>query len=77
MKIHELKILPEFFSDVEREIKKFEIRLNDRDFKVGDLAVLREWDGAAYTGQIITKKIVYVFTDERFGLQPGYCIFCW
>lgn len=34
--VHELKIAPEYFKDVRTGLKKFEIRKNDRDFKVGD-----------------------------------------
>ena len=36
MKIHELKTLPEYFDAVFMGKKNFEIRKNDRDYKVGD-----------------------------------------
>lgn len=35
--IHELKTLPEYFELVRKGIKNFEVRKNDRDFKVGDM----------------------------------------
>lgn len=38
--IHELKILPEYFEAVTSGRKQFEIRKNDRDFKVGDQLIL-------------------------------------
>lgn len=40
---HELKTLTEFFPPLIRGEKTFEIRVNDRDYKVGDVLHLREW----------------------------------
>jgi hypothetical protein len=37
MKLHELKILKEYAEAKAKDLKPFEIRKNDRDFKVGDL----------------------------------------
>ena len=37
MKLHELKLLEEYAKAKKDGIKPFEIRKNDRDFKVGDL----------------------------------------
>lgn len=44
---HELKILPKYFEDVMTGKKNFEIRKNDRDFKVGDYLLLKEYEGAS------------------------------
>ncbi len=71
---HELKLLPQYFNDVENGIKNFEIRKNDRDYKVGDTLLLREWDNE-YTGREITRKIDYIHKgDGQFGIAEGYCI---
>lgn len=40
--IHELKILPEYFNEIMYGRKKFEVRFNDRNFKVGDTLLLKE-----------------------------------
>lgn len=48
MKIHELKILPEYFDAVISGRKRFEIRKNDRDYKVGDQLILKEWSQDDY-----------------------------
>lgn len=77
-KKHELKILPKYFRQVKRGIKKFELRKNDRGYEVGDYVKLCEHDGAVYTGESIQAKITYVLNYEdakEFGLCPGYCIF--
>jgi hypothetical protein len=42
MIVHRLKIWEEYFCDVQSGLKNFEIRQNDRDFKVGDCLVLEE-----------------------------------
>ena len=47
MTIHELKILPEYFKAQKAGKKNFEIRKNDRDYKVGDKLVLTEYDPKA------------------------------
>lgn len=76
---HELKILPEYFKFVEIGEKKFELRKNDRGFKVGDTILLREWDpDSEYTGNAFTARISYVLEDcEEYGLKPGHCILSW
>ena len=37
MKLHELKIKHEYFEEVDRGRKTFELRKNDRNYQVGDL----------------------------------------
>lgn len=61
-KTHCLKILPKYFNDVQSGVKTFEIRKNDRDFKVGDYLLLEEYlpDKEKYTGRKVEKKITYI-----------------
>ncbi len=70
IKIHELKILPEYYCAVKDGIKTFEIRKNDRFYEEGDILVLQEWNGD-YTGRILFKTVTYVLNDNRY-LQDGY-----
>ena len=74
MKIHELKILPEYYDAVRCGDKRFEIRKNDRDFHTGDILRLKEWDGEKYTGDELDALVRYVLYDWTGGLQDGYCI---
>jgi len=59
---HELKSWPEYFKAVRADVKRFEIRKNDRNFKVCDLITLREWDPKTkeYTGRWSLHEITYV-----------------
>jgi hypothetical protein len=43
MKEHQLKTWPEYFKAIHRGEKTFELRNNDRDFKKGDILILREF----------------------------------
>lgn len=76
MKIHELKISPKYFEDVKANKKHFELRKDDRDFKVGDLITLREYDNEQYTGREIKNiPIRYILRNvPEYGLKDGYCI---
>lgn len=81
MKTHELKIWPEYFKAVKNGTKTFELRKNDRDFKVGDILVLKEWkpglidstgpeeiviEEQGYTGRKIEKKISFILNGGQF-----------
>jgi hypothetical protein len=58
-KIHHLKIKPEFFVAVRDNKKTFEIRKNDRNFKVGDILNLREFVGE-FTGRETFRKVMFI-----------------
>lgn len=64
---HYLKINPKYFVAVEKGIKTFEIRFNDRDYKVGDIIHLQEVFDGEYTGRAIDKEVCYMISD------PEYC----
>jgi len=72
---HELKVIMPYFEPLHGRVKRFEVRYNDRNFKVGDSVVLREWiQGVGYTGRSITQDITYVLDDFHDGLQGGYVV---
>ena len=73
---HELKIIPEFFSPLLFQDKNFELRKNDRDFKVGDKLKLNEWNPETkeYTSRYAYKTITYILQGGVYGLAPDYCI---
>lgn len=75
MKIHELKTLPEYFQSIKMGKKNFEIRFNDRNFKISDVLCLREYDNniGAYTGAELFVKVDYIL-DKFGGLVDGFVI---
>lgn len=68
---HSLKILPEFFEPVVDGRKTFEVRYNDRDFQVGDILNLREFNNGEYTGASFDVEVTYILGN------PKYCLENW
>ena len=72
MKTHDLKIYPQYFEDVRSGRKTFEIRKNDRNYKVGDLLQLIKYNPLNEAlGGVIKVEITYIL-DDRTYLQKGY-----
>jgi hypothetical protein len=72
---HELKILPKYFEEVWNENKTFELRKDDRDYKIGDTLRLLEFDYGTYTGRECNRTILYCLRDaEQYGLKEGFVI---
>lgn len=78
-RMHELKCWPVYFKPVLDGTKPFEIRENDRDFKVGDVLHLREWDyggRGSYTGRETHRRVTYITAWAQegnhvvMGLEP-------
>jgi ParB family chromosome partitioning protein len=86
-KCHELKCDKRFYGDVESGQKPFEVRENDRDYKVGDhhlvtgrgtgwqARTLRRMTTWRYTGNACVKEVTYVLTNKMFhGVKEGYVV---
>ena len=75
---HFVKLVQPFFRDVREGKKTFELRKEDRDYKVGDYLVLEEYDPQTklYQGREINTRITYILSSEysRYGIKPGFCI---
>ena len=76
MMTHELKTWVPYFQDVKSGKKKFEIRINDRDYKLGDTLILKEYDDEnyTYTGDELAVKVIYTLHGGNFGVQEGYVL---
>lgn len=75
---HFLKIWKPHFEDVKSGVKKAEVRLNDRNFNVGDTLVLQEYNPLdnSYSGNEIEKEVTHIISgmDSDFGLKPKYVV---
>ena len=78
-KYHHLKILPEYFNEVQSLNKQFELRKDDRGYQVGDWILLEEYENGEYTGrQAGYFRISYILRNcPEYGLMDGYCIIGW
>ena len=75
MTVHELKTINPYFTDVWEGRKDFELRAPDRNFQVGDMLILREFDPETceYSGRVYKKRIVYILVSH-VGLTEGWVI---
>jgi len=73
---HELKITPKFFEAQKNGKKKWELRKNDRGFKVGDTLILKEYrtgNEPYYTGRVLSRTVTYILPEHE-GLANDYVI---
>jgi len=76
MKIYELKTANPYFIDILNGRKNFEVRFNDRDFKVGEFLLLREYSfnlTPSYSGKEILCEIIYILNNPKY-VKKGYII---
>jgi hypothetical protein len=66
---HEIKTREPFWTDVRAGRKTFEIRVNDRDYRVGDRLLLRSLE----TGSVCVRRVTYMVDGPPF-LPPGLCV---
>ncbi len=86
MSTHVLKTDPKPYDFVAANLKKCELRFNDRNFKVGDKLILRKTKYSAtemagkmgknliYTGDTQEKYITHILDDPSYGLKKGWVI---
>ena len=82
MNTHHLKTDSDLFEKSLEGIKKFEIRLNDRNYSVGDVLILKEtkFSGSEmkegkpleYTGRTKVVSVSYIL--EGYGLKENWVV---
>lgn len=73
---HQLKTWTQFYKEIAAGRKNFEVRKNDRNFKHGDVLILKEWlpTSQKYTGEIMRVKVDYILYGGQFGIEQGFCV---
>ena len=73
---HVLKTWPEAWDAIRQGLKKYEIRKNDRDYKVGDSLYLREYDPKTegFSGRALCVEITYMTPGGSWGIPAGLCV---
>ena len=73
---HYLKTWPKFFEDVWSGVKRFEYRKNDRNFQVGDMLALEEYDPEkGYLERRIKMTVTRLYTSKDVpGLPSDYVL---
>lgn len=71
---HMLKVWPEQFNDTATGRKTFEIRLNDRGYRVGDVLILREYDPVMerFNERACKRVVSHILAGNQFGLAEGF-----
>lgn len=65
--VHEVKSWPPFFDAIRDGRKPFDVRYNDRGYRIGDTLLLREWEPVKgiYSGVQCSRLITCVFPDDE------------
>lgn len=78
---HTLKTWPGEWEAVARGDKRHEVRVNDRDYKVGDTLILKEWipigedcTEGEFTGRAVMRTIAYITPGGAWGLGELICV---
>ena len=77
-KHHYIKCETQYYQAIEKGLKKFEIRKNDRDYKKYDIVhICESFDGQKTGRGLSPVEINYIMYGGIYGLDKDYCVFCW
>lgn len=78
IRAHELKLNREYFTEVLKGNKTAELRKDDRDYRIGDKIILKEWlpRKKTFTGRVIVKKITHITWISQWvpGSEEGWAV---
>ena len=71
--VYQLRLPGSCYEDTKNEIKTFELRKKEKEYRKGDILELMEFTEGRHTGRVIRAEITYIL-DDYTGLEDGYCI---
>ena len=73
---HELKTWPDSFEAMWVGDKKYDFRKNDRNYKIGDVLLLKEYvpEKEEYTGREMIARVTYMTVGGKHNLPEDMCI---
>lgn len=75
MRVHELKVKQPFYDDLYFQKKSFEVRLNDRNYKKGDILHLKEFPKENFEKQTgLFREVIYILEGGEYGIEKEYVI---
>lgn len=72
-KTHRLKTWPDYFNAVRNGAKPFDVRFDDRGYKVGDRVLLQEYEPRRkeFTGKEVLCRITYVLASDAKAVKDA------
>ena len=66
MTIHEVKSWSHLFDAIRWGKKPYDLRKNDRNYKIGDVLILEKYDNIAgrYTGDVCRRTVSYITNND-------------
>ena len=76
MKTHYLKVWTKQFDAVRRGAKTHEVRKGDKDYRAGDIIIMREFDphSSEYTGKCLETQVTFITRGGTFGIPEDICV---
>ncbi len=73
---HHVKCWPRFYKAIDNGTKPFEVRFDDRNYRVGDILIIQEYDPESnyFSGNEVSREITYKVNGRAFGIQEGFCV---
>jgi len=74
---HDIKVWHDEFVKIQEGSKRHEFRKNDRDYKTGQILLLRDFHpvGDKYLGGEIVARIEAISYGPEWGIPDGFCVF--
>lgn len=74
--IHRLKVWPAYIGALQSRSKPFEARKDDRNYRVGDVLELYEWNPITEKDGPYTERFIvsYILRGPAFGVEVGHVI---